>query len=111
MTLTESLYIDCFLLFQKFHSRDDYKELIELCILFLGERPNETYNFRAPAAMHHARWMSKALYSLKIYMFKKQFKLSNKETDGLAAINIFIVRYYLRAWFTATDAVSSPNND
>lgn len=39
--------------------------------------------FRAPGAMHHAWWMSKAIYSIKIYLFKDQFKLTARELKGL----------------------------
>ena len=41
--------------------RDDYRELVELVIIFLGGAPPSGIRFRAPGAMHHARWMSKVL--------------------------------------------------
>jgi hypothetical protein len=37
----------------------------------------------SPGAMHHARWMSKVLYSLKIWLFRAQFKLTPREENGL----------------------------
>lgn len=49
--------------------------------------------------------------TLKIYMLKKQFKLTKKETDCLASINILIIRFHLEAWFIAPDVSSSLNND
>lgn len=62
--------------------------------------------------MHHARWMSKALYVLKIYIFKKQFQLlRKKQISGLAEISIFIVKFYVKAWFTAPNPITCPNND
>ena len=35
--------------------RDDYRELVELVIIFLGGAPPSGIRFRAPGAMHHAR--------------------------------------------------------
>lgn len=44
--------------------RDDYREFLELVLIFLGDIKNPT--FKKPGATHHARWMSKCIYSLKI---------------------------------------------
>ena len=35
--------------------RDDYKEMIDLCLLMLGEESLQNYNPRRPGATHHAR--------------------------------------------------------
>ena len=45
--------------------RDDYKEFIKL-ITFHGIIPSTGIYFMAFGPMHHARWMSKLLYTLKI---------------------------------------------
>ena len=94
-----------------FQPRDDYKEFLELVIIFLGGSPPRGVHFMAPGAIHHARWMAKALYALKIYLFREQFKLTAYETRGIRDVSLFIVRLYVRAWFTAPDAVSAPRND
>ena len=52
----------------------------------------------APEAMHHARWMSKVLYAIKIWMFRGQFKLTKGEETGLRDIAVFSVHIYLKAW-------------
>ena len=49
-----------------------------------------------PGAMHHARWMSKVMYSLKVWMFRSQFVLTPKEEEGLREVCIFVVRLYLK---------------
>jgi hypothetical protein len=51
---------------KKNHYRDDYKELIELILIFLRGCPSNEIIIKTPGAIHHARWMVKALYSLKI---------------------------------------------
>lgn len=58
--------------------RDDNLEFVELVIIFLGGTHVRGIRFRLPEAMHHARWMSKVIYSLKIFIFRSQFKLTKK---------------------------------
>ncbi|KAG0713600.1 hypothetical protein GWK47_015866 [Chionoecetes opilio] len=58
--------------------RDDYRELVKLVIIFLGGAPPGGIRFLAPGAMHQARWMSKVLYSFKIWMFRGQFRLTKR---------------------------------
>lgn len=65
----------------------------------------------SPGAMHHARWMSKVIYSLKIWMFKAQFKLTPAEERGLRDVCVFAVRVYLKAWISAPQASRAPYND
>lgn len=61
--------------------------------------------------MHHARWMAKAIYSLKIFMFRDQFYLSPSETNSLRQVCIFVILFYIKAWYTSTSAILAPNND
>lgn len=61
--------------------------------------------------MHHARWMAKAIYSLKIFMFRDQFSLSKREINGLRQVCIFIILIYIRVWFTSPLAIQATNND
>lgn len=91
--------------------RDDYKEFIELVIIFLGAAPARGIRFMSPGAMHHARWMSKVIYSLKVIMFKGQFKLTSREEKGLLDVCVFAVRIYLKVWISAPEAPSAPYND
>jgi len=46
------------------HSREDYYELLSLAALMIGL--DIKVNIRKPGALHRARWMAKAIYSLKI---------------------------------------------
>lgn len=61
--------------------------------------------------MHHARWLSKAIYCLKIFLFQSQFALRAHDINGLRHICIFIVVVYVKAWFSAPKAIAAPNND
>ena len=45
--------------------RCDYREFLELVVVSLGGKV-EGFKFKLPGADHHARWMSKVIYYLKI---------------------------------------------
>ncbi|KAG0706997.1 hypothetical protein GWK47_024227 [Chionoecetes opilio] len=55
--------------------------------------------------------MSKAIYSLKVWLFRRQFKLTAKEEKGLREMCCFVVLVYLEWWFTAPSAVKAPRRD
>lgn len=96
---------------QNIQPREDYRELLELTQIFLGIVPSRGIKFRFPGAYHHAHWMSKAIYCLKIYLFRGTFKLTAKEEKAISQICIFIVTIHVRAWFTAPLATKAPNHD
>jgi hypothetical protein len=91
--------------------RDDYRELLELTVIFLGQVPPQGVRFLAPGPMHHARWMSKAIYALKVLMFRSQFKLTAREEKGLRQIAVFISPLYTRAWTLAQEVAAAPRHD
>ena len=95
----------------KVQPRDDYRELLELTLFFLGETTARGVRFMTPGAMHQARWMSKVLYSLKIWMFRSQFHLTPREEKGLRDICIFIVYLYVKVWITCPNAITAPATD
>lgn len=61
--------------------RDDYREVLDLIIIFLGGVPRGGINFRNPGAYHIARSMAKAIYCLKIDLFRTEFNLSNQRKN------------------------------
>lgn len=92
----------------KSHCRKDYDEFLELVLTFLGA---ENFNFRAPGGTSNARWMAKASYSLKIFIFRQQFSLTARELNGLRDVCMFLVRIYVKAWFMSTNAIAAPRVD
>lgn len=92
----------------KNHCRADYKEMLELVLAFLGDT---TITFRSPGPTSHARFMGKAIYDLKIFLFREQFQVSKVQWNGIRDVCIFIIRLYVRAWFGCTNAIASPNQD
>ena len=91
--------------------RDDYAELLHLSLVFLGGVPNRTIEFRAPGALNHARWMAKAIYSLKIYLFREQIKLTSREQEGLGSICQFVALLYAKYWHKTPLATQAARND
>jgi len=55
--------------------------------------------------------MAKGIYSLKIILFEKQFKLTSIEEMSLKKISCFIIKCYAAVWFTAPNAIKAPIND
>lgn len=91
--------------------RDDYKELLQLTLIFLGEKM-ENVNFRSPGPYHLARWMAKSIYCLKIFLFRKQFGYIRKnDLILIGEICVFLVSVYVRAWFSAPNTIDAPLND
>ena len=91
--------------------RGDYRELLELSQIFLGKIPSRGIKFKYPGASSHARFMSKTIYCLKIFIFRDCFELDSEELESLREICIFNIDVYLEVWFTCPFALSAPNND
>ncbi|KAK3917833.1 Mushroom body large-type Kenyon cell-specific protein 1 [Frankliniella fusca] len=91
--------------------RDDYLELLEVSIIFLGGVPPKGIRFHPPGPIHSARWMAKAIYSIKMSLFRKQLRLTPSIANGLLKVAVFVVRNYIEPWFTAKRSVEAPRRD
>jgi hypothetical protein len=91
--------------------RDDYREVLQLTVIYLGGIPARGISFRAPGAAHRARWMAKSIYALKMSLFRGQFKMTTTEEKAMCDIAVFTVLVYVRAWMTAAVTVEAPLND
>lgn len=97
---------------EKDQCRADYREFLELVVIFLdGDLPGGN-RLKKPGPMHHARWMSKGIASLKIFLLRNQFTFKDEEEfEGLRDVCIFLIRLYVKAWFKATSAIEAPRLD
>ena len=99
----------------EFLPRDDYKELLELALLFLGgsidRKKGWEYHLQRPGADHHARWMSKCIYVLKICLVRHQLKLHYTMKKKVEKMSLFIIFPYLQYWFTTPSLTSAASND
>jgi len=93
------------------HPRDDYKELIELVIIILEETPPGGMKIRRPGACHQARWMAKCIYCLKIFLLRTELTITRTEETAIVRIGAFIVKNYIKYWFTVTNVSEAPFND
>src|SRR6218665_3063242 len=68
--------------FEIIHQHEDYRELLELTLMFLGRVPPQGISFRKPGAIHRAWFMSRLIYALKIGLFRDAgYKLTKRETQ------------------------------
>ncbi|KAK0053559.1 hypothetical protein Bpfe_017019 [Biomphalaria pfeifferi] len=95
---------------EKKHPRDDYQEFLRLSFWFLGGHKDKE-KFRAPGPTHHARWMAKAIYALKIFLFKTLFKLTVRESQNITHLALFVSLVYVKQWNEAPLAIRAPLND
>src|SRR6218665_2406447 len=70
-----------FAIFQlkEFKSRDDYRELLELTTMFFGGISPRGMHFRYPGAVHCVRWMARAIYSIKMVLFRSQYNFRKQQ--------------------------------
>ncbi|GBP55007.1 hypothetical protein EVAR_34482_1 [Eumeta japonica] len=93
--------------------RDDYEELINLTMIVLNKPPAKIH-WRAPGPIHHARWMAKLIYALKIFLFRNNlqaFKLTKREEKQIVRFVSFGALIYAKIWIEAPLAADAPVND
>lgn len=83
----------------KNYSREDYRELLSLTALIIGLDIKLT--IRKPGTLHRARWMVKAIYSLKIKLLFKGnedvLHLTARKLLGLQQFDQFVVCVYIQS--------------
>jgi hypothetical protein len=91
--------------------RDDYRELLELSIIFVGGTPARARTFMKPGALHRARWMARVIHAIKLCLFHFQFHMTSSEKVGMKRFAVFGVSLYVLSWFHASRAAAVPAND
>ena len=66
---------------------------------------------RPPGAMRQARWMARAIYSLRICLLQSQYKKSVEEKQAVQDVCLFIAAVYVKPWIGFSLAVKAPNQD
>lgn len=89
--------------------RDDYAEITDLSLKFLGI-PTQS-SFKVPGALNNARYMNKAIYSLKMYLFRNELNLDVETEEKLQRFCLFIAIIYTKFWNQCSVAVDAPYND
>lgn len=93
--------------------REDYRELIELVFIYLGggELPARKFFLRQPGAMHHARFMSKSIYLMKMELMTERISFSVEERRQVHKMAQFIALFYAKYFLRSRIAVFSPLDD
>ena len=55
--------------------------------------------------------MARAIYCLKIFLFRSQYNISDLTKKAIGEICVFIIKFYVKAWFTCPLPNKSPNQD
>lgn len=70
----------CYLQLVTQQSWNDYRKLLELTVFVLGAVPSPGFHILWPGTYHLAHWKDKFCYSVKIYLFHGQYKLTGKNS-------------------------------
>lgn len=89
--------------------RDDYAELTDLCLKFFGVKTKKS--FMVPGAVSKSRWMAKAIYAIKMYLFRDLLNLEEGYVEMLLEFVLFIALVYCKHWNRCTNAFNAPVND
>ena len=97
-------------------TRGDYKELLELAKVCLGgtieRKKTYSYQLSRPGADHHARWMSKCLYILKLSLLQHQIDTISPQTKKkINTMTSFILFVYIKFWFSSPSLTRAATND
>ncbi|GBM72946.1 hypothetical protein AVEN_124126-1 [Araneus ventricosus] len=92
------------------HLTEDFKELLQLSLLYLGGWSENDFSFRIAGALHQARWVAKAIYALKIALFTKQLNIPQQELKGMKRVAHFVSLIYVRFWHEAIVSQWAPKN-
>ncbi|ESN93261.1 hypothetical protein HELRODRAFT_181206 [Helobdella robusta] len=107
----EGIVSFCLTQLEQFQPRCDYRELLKLSLILLGETPPRGVRVLQPGALHRARWMARLIYVFKLYMYRHQFLLTRVEEKGICRFIVFGISVYLRSRFTAPDLLSAARHD
>ena len=95
--------------------RGDYKELVELSLLYLGDTSVPFKSFKKPGAS----WMSKILYSIKIVLLSSHITkavgvkvcTNNTQFNRFQICVNFVVYVYVPWWLQCPIATAAPITD
>lgn len=106
--------------------REDYRELLELVIHSLngkitrrsaktGKLREVPFHMEDPGAFHHARFMSKAIYYLKMFMLSPQLLqldlITNVESNAIERMSTFVILLYGQYFLQTALTTAAPRLD
>ena len=98
--------------------RADYRELLDLTLVYLTGEFSDRFCLNKPGATSKARWMGKWLYGLKMALLEEQIKqlspnkmYTRHRPPKIKQFLDFIVHIYVPWWFTCSISAAAPCND
>lgn len=100
--------------------REDYRELLELVVIFLGGTVKRVHQgevtvvpvtIRKPGAVHRARFMASCLYLLKISLYQKQFVTDHQNILDALILSEYIALIHAPYFLKSPLAISAPRHD
>ena len=96
---------------QKTFPREDYKELCDLAIVYLGGVVPD-FRFQYPGALHHARYMAKSIYVLKYALLMDMIDwMTDNEKKEVLILAEFISVFYILWFLQSSVGCLAPMND
>lgn len=89
--------------------RHDYAEITDLCLKFLGIQTQTS--FKVVGAVDNARWMNKAIYPLKMFLFRYELDLDDETVKKLQRFCLFVAIIYTKFWNESSISIDAPIND
>lgn len=91
--------------------RDDYKELNELIVVFLGGKVPGGFKPKMKGAMHEARFMADAIYLLSMELFSNEFLMDQILSEQVHKMSVFISIWHGPNFLKCGLAATAPGND
>ena len=93
--------------------RGDYKDLMDLVLLYLGEGLESFNGFLRPVTLHKAHWMAELLYAIKFLGFPRPRGLFSQFNNlkKLQRFILFSVFCYVPWCLTSLVVLACPLND
>ena len=91
--------------------RDDYRELNELIVVFLGGQVSGGFKPKRKGAMHEARFMADAIYILSMELFSNEYIMEPKLASQIHKMAVFVALGHGPNFLKCAVASRAPTND
>ena len=91
--------------------RDDYRELNELIVVYLGGQVPWEFTPKRKGAMHHVCFMADSIYLLSMEMFSKEFSMDHILANQVHKMAVFISLWHGPKFLKCSVAAAAPANN
>ena len=98
-------------LHQNIFPRDDYRELNELIVVYLGGTVPGGFRPKRKGAMHEARFMADSIYLLSMELFSGEFEMDERLAVQVHKMSVFISVWHGPNFLRCSLASSAPASD